>query len=105
LANSRGYVMLNQWTPIDVREMRASWSVSSQTAAKNMSTVKALFEFCVANEWLPRNPARLVKNQRSRDATDRRNEQKLPFSDAELRAMYEACETKYIDSRSYVIVN
>lgn len=94
-ADSRGYIMLDQWTPIDVREMRSSWTVSPQTAAKNMSTVKAFFEFCVANEWLPRNPARLVKNQRGRDSADRRNEQKLPFSDDELRRMYEACETSY----------
>jgi integrase len=94
-ADIRGYIMLDQWTPIDVREMRSTWSVSPQTAAKNMSTVKAFFEYCVANEWLPRNPARLIKNQRSRDAADRRDEQKLPFSDSELRRMYEACETTY----------
>lgn len=93
--DKRGYIRLDQWTPIDVREMRSAWSVSPQTAAKNMSTVKAFFEYCVANEWLSRNPARLVKNQRSRDAADRRNEQKLPFSDDELRRMYEACETAY----------
>jgi integrase len=94
-SESRGYVMLDQWTPIDVREFRSSWSVSPQTATKNMSTVKAFFEFCLCNEWIVRNPARLVKNQRGRDATERRNEQKLPFSDEELRAMYEACETRY----------
>ncbi len=94
-AESKGYVMLDQWGPIDVREFRASWSVSPQTAAKNMSTVKAFFEFCLSNEWLSKNPARLVKNQRGRDAADRRNEQKLPFSDAELKTMYDACETKY----------
>jgi integrase len=44
---------------------------------------------------LPKNPARLVKNQRGRDAGDRRNEQKLPFTDDELQKMYDACETKY----------
>jgi site-specific recombinase XerD len=92
---SRGYVMLDQWTPLDVREMRLSWDVAPQTAAKNMSTVKAFFEFCLANEWIARNPARLVKNRRTRDSADRRNEQKLPFSDEELKRMYEACETKY----------
>jgi integrase len=94
-ANSKGYVMLDQWGPIDVREFRSSWSVSPQTAAKNMSTVKAFFEFCLSNEWISRNPARLVRMQRGRDAADRRGEQKLPFSDEELRKMYEACETKY----------
>jgi integrase len=92
---SRGYVVLDQWTPLDVREMRLSWDVAPQTAAKNMSTVKAFFEFCLANEWIARNPARLVKNRRTRDSVDRRNEQKLPFSDEELKRMYEACETKY----------
>jgi hypothetical protein len=92
---NRGYVVIDQWTPIDVREFRASWSVKPQTAAKSMSTVKAFFEFCLSNEWIQRNPARLVKNPRGRDAADRRNEQKLPFSDAELTAMYEACKTKY----------
>jgi integrase len=94
-ADTKGYVMLDQWTPIDVREMRSVWSVSPQTAAKNMSTVKAFFEYCVGNDWLPKNPARPVKNQRTRDSADRRNEQKLPFSDDELKRMYEACETDY----------
>ena len=57
--------------------------------------MKAFFEYCVANEWTSRNPARLVKNQRTRDAADRRGEQKLPFTDEELQRMYETCETKY----------
>ena len=94
-SEEHGFIMLDQWAPIHLREFRSSWDVSPQTAAKNMSTVKAFFEFCVQNEWLPKNPARLVKNQRGRDAADRRMEQKLPFSDAELLKMYEACETKY----------
>jgi integrase len=94
-SQSKGYVLLEQWGPIDVREFRSSWLVSPQTAAKNMSIVKAFFEFCLSNEWTSRNPARLVKNRRGRDAADRRSEQKLPFSDEELRRMYEACETTY----------
>lgn len=94
-SDARGYAMLDQWTPFDVRELRSSWTVSPQTAAKNMSTVKTFFEYCLTNEWITRNPARLIRNQRGRDAGDRRNEQKLPFSDEELRVMYEACATKY----------
>lgn len=94
-AESKGYIMLDQWTPVDVREFRSSWSVSPQTAAKNMSTVKAFFEFCLSNEWILRNPARMVRNQRGRDAADRRREQKLSFSDEEIRRMYGACETRY----------
>jgi site-specific recombinase XerD len=94
-ASDKGYVLVEQWTPQDVRDFRASWKVAPQTAAKNLSTIKAFFEFCVSNEWITRNPARFVKNQRTRDAADRRNEQKLPFSDEELKRMYEACKTQY----------
>jgi len=95
-AESRGFVMVDQWTPIDIREFRASWGVSPQTATKNMSSIKTFFEFCVSSEWLNRNPARTVKRQRTRDAADRRNEQKLPFSEEELKRMYDACEHKYV---------
>ena len=35
---------------LGVLEFRASWGVLPSTAAKNMSIVKALFEFCHANE-------------------------------------------------------
>jgi integrase len=72
----------------------ASWGVLPSTAAKNMSVVKAFFEFCHANEWTPRNPARMVRNQRGQH-NDPRSEQKLPFSDEELKRMYDACDTKY----------
>ena len=94
-SDARGYAAIDQWNPLDVREFRSSWPVSPRTAARSMSMVKAFFEFCLTNEWTPRNPARMVKNPRSRDTADLRNEQKLPFTDAELRRMYDACETKY----------
>jgi len=62
----KGYVMIDQWGPIDVREFRQSWNVSPATGAKNMSVVKTFFEFALSNEWITRNPARLVKNPRAR---------------------------------------
>ena len=51
----KGYVMIDQWGPIDVREFRQSWGVSPVTAEKNMSIVKAFFEFALSNEWIARN--------------------------------------------------
>jgi len=66
----KGYVMIGQWGPIDVREFRHSWDVSSAPAGKNMSIVKAFFEFALSNEWITRNPARLVKNPRGRMGDD-----------------------------------
>ena len=94
-SDARGYAAMDQWNPIDVREFRSSWPVSQRTAARNMSVVKAFFKYCRSNEWTPRNPASMVTNPRGRDTADLRNEQKLPFSDVELRRMYDACETKY----------
>jgi site-specific recombinase XerC len=70
--------MIDQWTPIDVREFRTSWGVSPATATKNMSSVKAFFEFALSNEWIGRNPARLVRSPRSRANADPRNEERIP---------------------------
>lgn len=90
-----GYISLNRWTVNDVREFRASWTVSPFTASKEFSILKSFFEFCLANEWLDRNPAKLVRKIRGRSATDTRNQQKLPFCDEELQRMYDACQSTY----------
>jgi integrase len=92
---AKGYVMINQWGPIDVREFRHSWDVSPITAAKNMSIVKTFFEFALCNEWITRNPARLVKNRRVRAGDDPRTKERSPFSDDELKRMFETCEAQY----------
>jgi integrase len=90
-SEKRGYVMIDQWEPPDVREFRTSWAINPQTGARRMSMLKPFFEYCVANEWITRNPARLVKNPRGRDAGENLAEQKLPFTDEELKRMYDAC--------------
>ena len=90
---AQGYVLLEQWGPIDVREFRTSWAVAANTARKNMTILKSFFEFAVINEWLDRNPARLVKEQRNR--SEKHSKERIPFTDVELARMFEACETKY----------
>jgi len=90
-SEQRGYVMIDQWGPSDIREFRSSWNVSARTAPRRMSMVRSFFEYCHSNEWIDRNPARMVKNPKTRDSADGRNEQKLPFSDDEIKRMYEAC--------------
>jgi uncharacterized protein YjaG (DUF416 family) len=70
-STAKGYVMIDQWAPLDVREFRQAWDVSPITAAKNMSIVKTFFEFALCNEWITRNPGRLVKNRVSARATIR----------------------------------
>lgn len=89
----KGYLLLDQWGPIDVREFRASWEVAPNTATKNMTILKSFFEFAVSNEWIVRNPARLIKDLRNR--SENRSKERIPFSDEELARMFEACESKY----------
>jgi integrase len=89
-SEKRGYVMMDQWEPSDVRGFRTSWAIDPQTGARRMAMLKPFFEYCVANEWIICNPARLVKNPRGRDAPEKRGEQKLPFTDGDLTRMYAA---------------
>jgi integrase len=94
-STAKGYVMIDQWAPLDVREFRQAWDVSPITAAKNMSIVKTFFEFALCNEWITRNPGRLVKNRRIRAGDNPLTNERFPLSDDELKRMFEACETQY----------
>jgi integrase len=49
--------------------------------------------FAVGNEWIARNPAKLIKDARRR--RDSHKGERIPFSDDELKRMFEACEKKY----------
>lgn len=89
----KGYVLLEQWTPIDVREFRSSWGVAPNTASKHLTIVKSFFEFAVANEWIVRSPAKLVKDLRGKSADNEK--ERVPFTDEELKRMFEACDTQY----------
>jgi hypothetical protein len=63
----RGYVMIDQWEPLDVRQFRSTWPVSPQTGVRRMAMLKPFFEYCVANKGMTSNPARAFKNPKSGD--------------------------------------
>src|ERR1019366_1057516 len=89
----RGYTLLEQWQPTaDVVQCRDMWTCSQRSANSDMCVVRAFFEFSVERGWIAISPALRVKNYRSRDSASTRNEQKLPFTDAELERMYNACD-------------
>jgi len=90
-SENRGYVMIDQWEPLDVRH-RSTWPVGPQTAVRRMAMLKPFFEYCVSNKWMETNPARAVKNPKGREMANRGNEQKFPFTDDEIKRMYEACQ-------------
>jgi integrase len=89
----KGYVLLSQWTPIDLREFRTSWGVAPNTATKYMEIVKSFFGFAVANKWIIESPAKLIRGARGKAANNQK--ERIPFSDEELQEMYDACEHRY----------
>jgi integrase len=88
----RGYVVLEQWATVDVRESRSSWGVAASTANRNMTMLKSFFEFAVTNEWIEKNPAR-IRDKRTRKQTSKK--ERIPFSDEELKRMFDVCENQY----------
>jgi len=86
---ARGYVMIDQWETSDVREFRTSWAINPRTGARRMAMLKPFFDYCVSNDWIRYNPAKAVKNPKGREMEAA--VQRLPFSDDELRRMYDAC--------------
>ena len=92
-SSRKGFIALEQWGPANIREYRKSWNVAANTAAKKMAILKTFFEFCLSNEWINRNPARLVRQKHNRNEDE--ETERIPFSDEELTRMYQACETSY----------
>jgi hypothetical protein len=90
----KGYILLDQLAPIDVREFRATWQVAPNTATKNTTILKSFFEFATSNGWLGRNPARALKGIRNRSG-EKHAKERIPFIDEELARMFQACGTKY----------
>jgi integrase len=88
-STARGYVMIDQWETSDVREFRTSWAINPCTGARRMAMMKPFFEYCVSNGWIKYNPAQPVKNPKGREMEAA--VQRLPFSDDELKRMYDAC--------------
>lgn len=86
----KGYAAIDQWEPLDVRQFRSTWLVSPATAVRRMAELKSFFEYALSNKWVESNIARLVKNPRHRNNAN--SDQKLPFSDEEIKRMYAACE-------------
>lgn len=74
----------------DVRRLRESWKIAGITMQKRLETLRSLFKFCVESGWIETNPAAAVKGPKvSQPPT-------LPFTDKQLRDVFEALETKYL---------
>jgi integrase len=92
-SEKKGYIMVEQWTTLDVREFRSSRDVAANTSSRYLEIVKSFFDFARSNGWISANPAKDVKNTKVR--TSEKTKERIPFSDDEIKRMLEACKTQY----------
>jgi len=76
-AHGAGYVLLSGIESSIVRAFRESWKLSPRSASRVLERLRAFFNFCIQNEWITKNPAKLIKAPLVRD------KQVQPFSRAE----------------------
>jgi hypothetical protein len=88
-----GIRLLSQWAPIDVRELRTSWGVAPNTTTKYMEIAKSFFNYAVANKWIVKSSATLIKGLEEKRPNNQR--ERIPFSDEDLQRMYDAREHQY----------
>ena len=87
-----GEKTLRQVTVDDMRAVRESWKIAPLTMQKRLEMVKAFFRFCVASKWIASSPAESVQ------APTVEPKPTLPFEDAQIKAIFEALETKYLEA-------
>lgn len=88
-ADTRGYVMLDQFTQADMDLFYAAWNVSARTKGKRLGTLRAFFRFCLNRKWLTDNP--LSSDIRPPKGANR-VANKAPFTDEELTRIVAACD-------------
>ena len=87
-----GEKTLRQVSVDDIRFVRESWKISALTMQKRLEMVKGFFNFCVASKWIKESPAESVQSP----TVDPKPT--LPFDDAQIKAIFEALETKYLEA-------
>jgi integrase len=90
LKDTFGQTIVRQVTVDDIRKLRESWKISPLTMQKRLEMVKAFFKFCVAADWMEKNPAKAVKGPKVCDKPT------LPFSEEELKKVWKALDEEYL---------
>ena len=88
-ADSRGYVMLDQFTPDDIDRFWANWKLGPRAKGKRLTTLRGFFRFAVNRKWLVESP---VSGDIKAPVGSSRAANKAPFTDAELQRIIDACD-------------
>jgi integrase/recombinase XerC len=88
-ADSRGYVMLDQFTPGDIDLFWANWKLGARAKGKRLTTLRAFFRFCVNRKWIDELP---VSSDIKPPVGSSKAANKAPFTDEELNRIIKACD-------------
>ena len=88
-ADTRGYLMIDQFTTSDVDLFYARLKMGARAKGKRLGTLRAFFRFCVNRKWIDETPVSvdLKPPIGSSKAAD-----KMPFSDDEIARIIAACD-------------
>jgi integrase len=92
--NSRGYVMIDQFTPTDIDLFWANWKLGPRAKAKRLDTLRAFFRFCANRKWIPESP---VSSDIKAPVGSSKATNKAPFTDDELQRIIKACDEVKIE--------
>lgn len=88
-ADSRGYVMIDQFTPADIDLFWANWKLGPRAKGKRLTTLRAFFRFCVNRKWIPESP---VSADIKAPVGSSKAKNKAPFTDEELHRIIKVCD-------------
>jgi len=86
--DSRGYLRLDQLTVADMDRFYASWTDGKCAKAKKLDRLKSFVKFCLKRKWLTED----ITEDLSAPQGSSVPANKMPFTDAELARIYEACD-------------
>jgi integrase len=88
-ADSRGYVMVDQFTPPDIDRFWTSWKMGPRAKGKRLTMLRAFFRFCMHRKWIAESP---VSPDIKPPIGANKAANKWPFSDGELTRVLTACD-------------
>jgi integrase len=89
-AESRGYMMLDQFTSSDIDVFYGGWNLGARAKGKRLGTLRAFFRFCMNRKWLHENP---VSTDIKPPMGANRVANKAPYTDEELQHIIDACDS------------
>jgi integrase len=87
--DSRGYVMIDQFTPADADRFYAGLKLGPRTKGTRLGVLRAFFRFAVNRKWMSETP---ISSDIKPPVGSSKSADKMPFSEKELIRIMRACD-------------